>query len=109
MRVFWALVLVLGCVGPAFAVSKAQVDRYIALDEAFDQRMKRPVLSSDDRRKRANCILSRFEAAKGQDGVADLLVLMRVLSQGVAFDDPTVEAFTQAHGPVYQRTLRDCR
>ena len=107
-----ALVLAAGfAASPARAVSDATVDRYVRLSDAFHAQLSRsPIagLSADARRARAVCILSRFEQGFGAEGVAALMELMDVLSQGAEFDDPTIIAFNDRFGASYDRTETEC-
>lgn len=96
---------------PALAVETATVNRFVRLSDRFHARLPNSRLSdlpAAAREERAVCILSRFEAAYGPEGVKSLMRLMNVLSKGAEFDDPTIIAFNERYGSSYNRTEKEC-
>lgn len=103
--------LLLLVAAPANAADAATVDRFLRLSDNFHARLSgSPLggLADTQRRARADCILSRFEEHHGAVGVAALMDLMNVLSDGAEFDDPTIIAFNDRFGPDYDRIEREC-
>jgi len=96
---------------PAWAVQPATVERFVRLSDRFHARLPKSRVTDlppAARQERAVCILSRFEADYGADGVKSLMRLMNVLSKGAEFDDPTIIAFNERYGSAYNRTEKEC-
>lgn len=96
---------------PVWAVESATVDRFMRLSDRFHARLPKSRvvdLPPAAREERAVCILSRFEADYGAEGVKSLMRLMNVLSKGAEFDDPTIIAFNERYGSSYNRTEKEC-
>lgn len=96
---------------PALAVSKGQIERFLRSSDAFEERLPRsPILRLSDRQRRARaaCILTEFEAAHGTKGLRAVFDLMAVLSSGAEFDDPTIISFNDRFGPEFDRIESSC-
>jgi hypothetical protein len=117
-RAGWAALALLAWTGaailpsaPAWAVESATIDRFVRLSDRFHARLPKSRVSdlpAAARQERAVCILSRFEADYGPEGVKSLMRLMNVLSKGAEFDDPTIVAFNERYGSSYNRTEKEC-
>lgn len=93
----------------ANAASPAIVQEYADLSAAFDASLGRPPVQRELQVKRADCVLTEFEADRGAENTPQLMELMRTLAQGVQFDDPVVVKFTAAHGDAYAEIVRRCK
>lgn len=93
------------------AVTEPDVRLYADLSDGFYARLGDTVRARANRADRlghARCVLSGVEGSAGPGAVVDLLAMMAILAEGVAFDDATVVAFNASHGEAYRQALAQC-
>ncbi len=95
--------------GAMRAASDADIRAYATYAARFDARQGRPEIAPETGHAIAGCVLADFEDRHGRAGVARLMELMRTVSSGVEFDDPTVVGFTETYGDTYGAIVNRCR